>query len=227
MGADRAPGHDRAAGARPRPRRSLRPGLVGARRRHHPHLPRRPPLRPHRGGAGRRPPRPAHPPRHRPGALRPRLRPRRPVAGAPPLDGPGEDPAALAAPGRRRRQHLRRRGAVAGRDQPRRPARRPHPGRPPPRGDPRRPRRRPGQRRHHPAGLPHRQRRGGPQPGRPGLLRPQRAPVPSLRGDAAQRRARRPHVDLVPPLPGPLTRRGHRPEPVPSWCDQVELISSR
>ena len=74
-----------------------------------------------------------------------------------------------------RRQHLRRRGAVAGRRRPRGTEGHPATGGSPPRRDPRGARRGLGQRRDDAARLPHRRRRHGQQPAPPRLLRPGRA----------------------------------------------------
>ena len=95
---------------------------------------------------------------------------------------PGEDPAAATAGRRGRRQHLRRRGAVAGRRRTPRLARSPGPGGPPARRDPRGPRRRASTN----GGTTLRDYRTvdgepGQQPAPPRLLRAVPGPLPALR----------------------------------------------
>ena len=60
-------------------------------------------------------------------------------------------------------------------------------------------------RRHDADRLPRRRRARGPQPAAPGRVRPGGVAVPALRHRAAVAHARRPHRDVVPDLPAPLT----------------------
>ena len=122
--------------------------------------------------------------------------------------GPGQALPAQPAAGRRGRQHLRRRGAVAVAHPPRLPPGRPPAGPGPPRRHPPGPGRRDRPRGHHLPRLPHGQRRVRPQRRLPDRLRPSRPPLPPLRHPTAQGRPRRPRHHLLPNLPATLGHAG-------------------
>ena len=99
----------------------------------------------------------------------------------------------------------------------------------------RRPDREPALRRHDAVRLPHGRGAGGPQPAAARRVRAGRAAVPAVRHRAAVAHARRPHGDVVPHLPAPLTgalvrscgggpagrRPGRGPEPPAGRCSRA------